>query len=185
MRASGEADGTFFPGTAILRIFASPPDSDVAAGPLGLGFLVDDRHVITCAHVVVAALGLTQGSGPRESARLYVDLPLLSEPRSPAPAITARVVLWGPSRAEGGLDVAELRLGSVVTGTGPARLLDSETEAMRGHATRIVGFPEGRGQGVWHEGVLRGSRLPWLQRQPRMGPGPWRGDRDDGQGGSR
>ncbi|MFB7998796.1 trypsin-like peptidase domain-containing protein [Streptomyces sp. NPDC056002] len=171
MRASGEVSGTSFPDTAILRIFASPPDSDVATGPLGVGFLVDDRHAITCAHVVVAALGLAQGRGPRERARLHVDLPLLSEPGSPAATATASVVMWGPSRAAGSLDVAVLRLDSVVPGTGPARLVDIEPEAMRGNATQIVGFPEGRGQGVWHEGVLRGRQADGQIQVDRAGNG--------------
>ncbi|MFD8394769.1 trypsin-like peptidase domain-containing protein [Streptomyces sp. NPDC059680] len=171
MRASGEASGTSFPDTAILRIFASPPDPDVATGPLGVGFLVDDRHAITCAHVVVAALGLAQESMPEEGAHLHVDLPLVSEPGSPAATITASVVLWGPARAAGSLDVAVLRLDSVVSGSGPARLLDIESKAMRGHATQIVGFPEGRGQGVWHEGVLRGRQANGQIQVDRAGHG--------------
>ncbi|MEU1407281.1 trypsin-like peptidase domain-containing protein [Streptomyces sp. NPDC005728] len=171
MTVAAEAGSTFFPDTAILRIFASPPEPDVTIGPLGVGFLVDDRHAITCAHVVVAALGPVQESGPGEDARLHVDLPLLSGPGGPAATVTASVVLWGLSRAEGNLDVAVLRLDSAVPGTGPARLVDVEPEAMRGHATQVVGFPEGRGQGVWHEGVLRGRQADGQIQVDRVGTG--------------
>jgi WD40 repeat protein len=169
--AVSEVGGGSFPDAAILRIFASPLEPEVVNGPLGVGFLVDDRHAITCAHVVVAALGLAPGSTPEEGARLYVDLPLLSGPGSQTVTVTASVVLWAPSRAAGGLDVAVLRLDSVVPGTEPARLVDIEPAAMRGHATQIVGFPEGRGQGVWHEGVLRGRQADGQIQVDRVGTG--------------
>ncbi|WP_052768602.1 trypsin-like peptidase domain-containing protein [Streptomyces humi] len=168
---AGEADGTSFPDAAVLRIFASPPDLNVADGPLGVGFLVDDRHAITCAHVVVAAVDSVREGESRETARVHVDLPLLSGPGSPAATVTARVVLWGPSLAAGGLDVAVLRLDSAVAGAGPARIVDIEPEAMRGHVAQIVGFPEGRGQGVWHEGVVRGRQADGQVQVDRVGTG--------------
>ncbi|GGM97649.1 nSTAND1 domain-containing NTPase [Streptomyces fuscichromogenes] len=166
-----EAGRTSFPDSAVLRIFASPPDPDVADGPLGVGFLVDDRHAITCAHVVVAAVGPARGGESQEGARVHVDLPLLSGAGSPAATVTASVVLWGPSRAAIGPDVAVLRLDSVVPGAGPAQVVDIEPEAMRGHVAQIVGFPEGRGQGVWHEGVLRGRQADGQIQVDRVGTG--------------
>ncbi|MFD7498882.1 trypsin-like peptidase domain-containing protein [Streptomyces sp. NPDC059832] len=172
MRPAGEAGGISFPNTAILRILRFPPEPDIATGPLGVGFLVDDRHAITCAHVVAAALGLDR-SEPPEGARLHVDLPLLSGPGDRAVTVTASVVRWGPSQAAGGsgLDVAVLRLDRAVPGAGPVRLVDIEPENLRGYATEIVGFPEGRGQGVWHEGVLRGPQADGHIQVDRVGAG--------------
>ena len=171
MTAASEAGGMSFPDAAVLRVFGSPPEPGIADDPLGVGFLVDDRHAITCAHVVVAALGLAQGDRPDEDARLHVDLPLLSGAGSPAPMATASVVVWGPDEATGSLDVAVLRLNDAVPGARPVRLVDAEPEATRGHVAHIVGFPQGRGRGVWHEGVVRGRQADGQIQVDRTGSG--------------
>ncbi|MFM9372758.1 trypsin-like peptidase domain-containing protein [Streptomyces sp. Da 82-17] len=197
-------DATAYPGRAVLRIFGPPTEADGGAGsygsrpgsyvsdaydsdPYGVAFLVDDRHAITCAHVVAAALGLDDGERPDDGARLRVDLPLL--PGAPATdagtaavtttvtaAVTASVALWGPDRTPDGggddPDVAVLRLDAPLPGgAAPAQVVDVEPEELRGHAAQIVGFPEGRGQGVWHEGVLRGPQADGQIQIDRAGEG--------------
>ncbi|MET9555697.1 trypsin-like peptidase domain-containing protein [Streptomyces sp. NPDC006645] len=140
------------------------------SGPLGVGFLVDELHAVTCAHVVAAALGLDRDE-TAEGARLYVDLPLSAGSGGRAATVTADVVRWGPAPDGGGLDIAVLRLDSPVPGSGPARFVDVEPERLRGHATQIIGFPEGRGQGVWHEGVLRGAQADGQIQVDQVGAG--------------
>lgn len=173
MTAAGEAGvaGTSFPDAAVLRVFASPPQAGAADDALGVGFLVDERHALTCAHVVAAALGLAPGETPPEGTRVRVDVPLLPAAGTPAAAVTASVVLWGPSQAPGGTDLAVLRLAGAVPGAVPAWLADVEPAAVRGHAAQLVGFPEGRGQGVWHEGVLRGRQADGQIQVDRAGSG--------------
>jgi hypothetical protein len=56
---------------AVLRIFAA------AGSPVGLGFLVTDQLVLTCAHVVATALGMVDGALSPAGALVGVDLPLL------------------------------------------------------------------------------------------------------------
>ncbi|WP_329212384.1 nSTAND1 domain-containing NTPase [Streptomyces sp. NBC_01708] len=174
-----EVGDNTFPNAAIVRIFRSAPEPDTATGALGVGFLVDDRHALTCAHVVAAALGL-DGGEPSDNARLSVDLPFRSAagdpattPRESAATVTARIVQWGPSQVPdgNGPDVAVLRLERLVPGTGPARCVDMEPAKLRGYAAEIIGFPAGRPQGIWHEGVLRGPQAGGQVQIDRVGAG--------------
>lgn len=93
-------------GAAIVR-FRAP--SGVVVGH---GVLVDDEHVVTCAHVVNAALGRQLRS--TDDARgqiLRLEFPLLAQLTALAPERRARVDAWeGPGTAFDGLDVAGLTL---------------------------------------------------------------------------
>ncbi|NJP43996.1 hypothetical protein HCN08_11345 [Streptomyces sp. PRB2-1] len=167
------------PDAAVLRVLAYPPGSGRAVEPLGVGFLVDDRHILTCAHVVADALGLASGDEPGADATVFVDLPLPSEPGSPPATATASVVRWGPSHgappgsspAVDGPDVAVLRLDAAVPGAGPAPLADAEPADIRGHAVRTVGFPRHGDEGAWHQGVVRGRVAGGLVQIDRVGTG--------------
>ncbi|MFJ8704286.1 nSTAND1 domain-containing NTPase [Streptomyces ardesiacus] len=179
MSPAGQAGVTDFPNPAIVRIFRSAPEPDTAAGAVGVGFLVDDRHAITCAHVVATALGVDGHKSP-VGARLPVDLPLRlaeGDPATPArervAAVTARIVWWGPSQVPDGSgpDIAVLRLERQVPGTGPVRCVDIGPEKLRGRTVEIIGFPAGRRQGVWHEGVLRGPQADGQVQIDRVGAG--------------
>ncbi|WP_408909883.1 nSTAND1 domain-containing NTPase [Streptomyces luteolus] len=85
----------------------------------------------------------------------------------------ASVLLWGPARTPDGdgPDIAVLRLDNPVPGGAAAQVVDVEPEELRGHAAQIVGFPQGRGQGVWHEGVLRGPQADGQIQVDRVGAG--------------
>jgi hypothetical protein len=43
---------------AIVRIFAVKPAANGARVPVGAGFLIGNDAILTCAHVLTAALGL-------------------------------------------------------------------------------------------------------------------------------
>ncbi|WP_227026118.1 trypsin-like peptidase domain-containing protein [Streptomyces fodineus] len=77
--------------------------------PVGSGFLISRHQILTCAHVVTAALGLDSHSdhGPRTP----LQVALLATGEEPAEEATAEVVpgSWLPRRAASG-DVAVLRL---------------------------------------------------------------------------
>ena len=55
----------------------------------GTGFLIDRRHVVTCAHVVNAALGMSMEGDIRPEKRLRLDLPFVA-----AKGIEAEIVEW-------------------------------------------------------------------------------------------
>ncbi|MET9686974.1 serine protease [Streptomyces sp. NPDC006514] len=129
---------------------------------MGLGFLVSPELAMTCAHVVSAALGTPQDQRPPASARLHVDLPLLSASGPGDTGVSASVEFWMPPQESGGGDVAVLRLNAPLPGARPVRLI--EAEEVWEHRVRAFGFPAGRPGGVWHSGVLRAEQAHgWVQ----------------------
>lgn len=123
--------------------------------PVGAGFLITDRLALTCAHVVSAALGLSEREKPPESSRLEMDLPLTPG----TPRVAATVV-----RVSEAVDVAVLRLDVPVRGARPVRLLETEGPDVWNHPVRAFGFPVGRSDGVWHSGILRGPQASgWIE----------------------
>src|SRR5262245_46529909 len=107
----------------------------------GLGLLVGTRHVVTCAHVVNAALGRRkqdEQAAPSGSDMVQVDLPLLPG----SPVRDARVVCWqqpGSAEACGG-DVAGLELTEDVPEDAvPARFMT--TVPAPGTWLRVFGYP--------------------------------------------
>jgi hypothetical protein len=79
----------------------------------GVGFLVTDRHIVTCAHVVNVALGrdrYEQGE-PGDGARIQVEFPKLAE-ADDTPSRNCRVDAWKPPSRTGasGDDIAGLTL---------------------------------------------------------------------------
>lgn len=111
---------------ALVRIFRDRE-------PVGVGFLVADDLVLTCAHVI----------GEREDVEL--DFPVLGGDR-----VTARVV----HRADD-VDVAGLRLAVRPPGARAVRVV--APDEIRGHRVRTFGVSDARPAGVWSQGVVRGA----------------------------
>src|ERR1700727_2959730 len=90
------------PDKFIVRIL----DADGNAG--GLGILVGERHVVTCAHVVNAVLRREHRaqSQPESAAWVLLDFPLLDDRRR----LRASVVAWLPPSDSRGIgdDIAGL-----------------------------------------------------------------------------
>ncbi|MFI1179669.1 trypsin-like peptidase domain-containing protein [Streptomyces sp. NPDC020799] len=141
---------------AVLRI------CDARGIAVGLGFLVTADRALTCAHVVSAALGLPESTPPDASARLVVDLPLLSGAERGGHRAEAHVEHWVAAQPSGTGDVAVLRLSTPLPDSQPVRLV--EAQDVWGHPVRAFGFPAGRPGGVWHSGVLRARQSNgWVQ----------------------
>jgi len=75
---------------------------------IGLGMLVDDENIITCAHVVARALGIADETPEMPSGKLILDFPYLKR------SCEGHVIHWSPPSidehsGEVG-DVAVLRL---------------------------------------------------------------------------
>src|SRR5262249_49470273 len=56
---------------------------------VGAGFLVGERHILTCAHVVAGALGLADDASEKPQVPVHLDVPRVA----PRKLLTARVVL--------------------------------------------------------------------------------------------
>jgi V8-like Glu-specific endopeptidase len=115
-----------------------------AGGACGSGFLIDRRHVMTCAHVVNVAVGRVLQSKPQPDGALQLDIPFAA-----AQGIEAEVIEWhapvpyAELKPDKPSDVAVLRLKSEPSGVTVAR-----TEARRkwGEQFRTFGFPVEHGQ---------------------------------------
>jgi parallel beta-helix repeat protein len=126
---------------------------------VGAGFLVRERHILTCAHVVSQALGLPDSHLEPPQEAVLLDFPLVS----PQTLLKALVVQWCPPLSDGRGDIAGLELqGDPPTGAEVVRF--SPTEDVWKHDFNVLGFPEGLDDGVWTTGRLLGRQATnWLQ----------------------
>lgn len=134
---------------AIARIYRSWDGAVV-----GSGFLVFNRHVLTCAHVVADALGIARNAPnfPEDLVELDFPFPVGEQKQK----LKAKVVFWKPMSCEWswnyGEDIAGLKLES-----------ESIEETSMGLALgkyswndfQVLGFPIGCDSGVWTKGELR------------------------------
>jgi tetratricopeptide (TPR) repeat protein len=131
---------------------------------VGAGFLVADRRVLTCTHVVADALGIPGDTGGEPGGTLHLDFPLIV----PGDIRIARVILWQIEK-----DVAGLELNAdLPAGAQPVCLVTTKDFWL--HPFRAFGFPTGYDDGVWVSGVLRGRQATgWVQIEDVKEPGYW------------
>ena len=128
---------------AIIRFY------NAAGAIVGTGFLVDDRHVMTCAHVVNSAQGRTRNTRQSAPEPVQVDFPF----QDGAPG-EAQVVRWFFKPPDHKTDIALLELQQ------PPPVpryvaLEAAPREQWGEAGSALGFPTGYADGVWVEGVFR------------------------------
>ena len=127
----------------------------------GIGFVVGDRYIVTCAHVVNTALGREQRSQDKPGVRhgFEVEFPMLGG-TDYAPLRICKVEAWVPpsDTSLSGGDVAGLVLvGGLPEGAGPARLI--ELPRIRDIAVYVYGCPGDPPRpdnGAWAVTSLRG-----------------------------
>ena len=131
--------------TAIVRIYHAN------GAVVGAGFLVSDRYLLTCAHVVAAALSIPQNTQEMPTGSIELDFPLMAGGQK----VKAKVVFWLPVNSSlSGEDIAGLEIeGSLPANIEPIRL--QTTEDHRNHNIEILGFPKERDCGIWATGTLR------------------------------
>jgi hypothetical protein len=119
---------------------------DASGTIAGAGFLVGDRNLLTCAHVIVAA-GIQVVPTKLPSVEVVrLDFPLLTLEKT----CFARICFWDEDK-----DIAGLELTSdPPAGASVARLLD--TNDVWDHRFRTFGFPEHYDDGIWASGLLKG-----------------------------
>ena len=127
---------------------------------VGAGFLVSQRQILTCAHVIDDALGRPRNTPEMPQAEVHLDFPLVA----PDQQLAARVVCWQPVHPDGGgSDVAGLELvDEPPAGAAPVRLVKAEEPW--GHPFRAFGFPASYDNGVWASGRMLGREATgWVQ----------------------
>ena len=133
--------------TSIVRI------RTVDGRVVGAGFLVGERQILTCAHVVSQALGLADYPLDPPQERVSLDFPLIP----PRALYTARIILWYPLLPDGSGDIAGLELQQEPPSEAQAaRFAPIEDEWE--HPFRTFGFPPGYDDGVWATGHLLGRQ---------------------------
>ena len=127
---------------------------------IGAGFLVSRQHILTCAHVVAFALGIPADSSQIPAAEISLDFPRIT----PGKKLKAKAVFWLPVNPhQSQEDIAGLELISPLPDAARAeRLVTSED--LWGHGFQALGFPEGRADGAWADGTLKGTvARDWVQ----------------------
>ncbi|WP_329377026.1 nSTAND1 domain-containing NTPase [Streptomyces sp. NBC_01716] len=133
--------------------------------PVGVAFLIPDRLLLTCAHVVASTAGLPDDEPLPDLLPVTLDFPLLPG----RPKVTASVRFSVPVAGDSSGDVAVLQLdGEPPPGSVPLRIV--EAEDLAGHRWRAFGFPKypGRGgskdAGIWTRGTVEGREgTGWWQ----------------------
>lgn len=145
----------------------------------GAGVVLGDRHVLTCAHVVMAACDLDESTADSGKPSTWAVQAEFVGHRPAVPPVLARVVpdCWFPPLADERADVALLELAEPLPdGTGPL-LRRLPLSARR--TVRMYGFPPEIPTGVWAHARLAGECGPggeWIQmdagsKGPRVRPG--------------
>src|SRR6266566_8445193 len=125
---------------------------------VGAGFLVDERHIFTCAHVVTQALSLPENVPEAPQAQILLDFPLVA----PKKLLTAKVVRWLPREEDESGDIAVLQLQADPP-EGVEAVCFAEAEDCWNHPFRAFGFPNGQDDGVWATGRLLGRQATnWI-----------------------
>ena len=135
----------------IVRILRK--DSTKAAG---IGFVIGERQVVTCAHVINTALGFDQQSQqrPGPDVRLQIDFPIVRLVED-SPSRRCQVAAWQPPTGTqdpyGDVAVLAIVDEALPASAGPARLADAET--FRDAKAAVFGYPadENRPNGIWAE----------------------------------
>jgi WD40 repeat protein/S1-C subfamily serine protease len=134
---------------------------------VGAGFLVGERQLLTCAHVVIQALELDEPPADLPSTTISFDFPFLA----PQNFCHAKVIFWQPIGDDGNGDIAVLEvLDELPVGAKAVRFVPAED--VWEHPFRVFGFPAGFDNGVWATGRLLGRQANnWLMIEDIKGTG--------------
>ncbi|MCK5524817.1 MAG: trypsin-like peptidase domain-containing protein, partial [Thiomargarita sp.] len=143
---------------AIVRILIE--DSEPRQ-PLGAGFLVSPRHILTCAHVIIDVLDLPENTREAPEGLISLDFPLLDEKQT----LSATIYKWSPVKEsaigefEEDICILELSPESVLPNKAqPIPIIVLEQDAhFNDRAVRMFGFPEDKENGDWLNGTLQGT----------------------------
>src|ERR1700680_4415512 len=133
---------------------------------VGTGFLVAERSVLSCAHVINAALEVSENSADMPKDAVHLDFPLVARGQ----VFTAHVDLWQPLLDTGG-DIALLHLDSNPP-LGAQAVQLAMADDLWEHSFRAFGFPVRHDEGMWASGKMRGRQAAdWVQIEDVKGEG--------------
>ncbi|MEH1841530.1 MAG: trypsin-like peptidase domain-containing protein [Nostoc sp.] len=140
--------------SSIVRIYSN------SGKVIGAGLLVSQKYILTCAHVVADALGLSRTTAQMPDAEITLDFPLVAAKQ----LLQAKVVFWRPVNPSMAVeDIAGLELKHSPPNKALLEPLITSDDWAR-HRFRVLGFPGGQPDGVWATGVLRGRTAKgWVQ----------------------
>ena len=131
---------------------------------VGAGFLVDEGHIMTCAHVLDAAVGRPRNTPEHPEEFVAVDFPLVDKLRGRKLACQVSASAWTPLKADGTGDMAVLELDSPASDGTCTVTLGSATGDLWGEECRTFGFPNDLPNGASAEGEFRMRQgNGWLQ----------------------
>jgi hypothetical protein len=150
--------------SSLVRILAEGSGGKL---PTGAGFLVTPSHVITCAHVVADALGISRGMTEQPQGTVLLDFPLLDR----QPAVKAKVLKWCPvmdSSIMGDIeDIAVLELlhqPPLPKEIAAAPVVELEPHHFFDRSVRMCGFPKGMDEGKYVNGKAQGlTGKGWIE----------------------
>ena len=121
-------------------------DQKDQAVPVGIGFVVGERYIITCTHVVVAALGIPQETTERPSTKVYLDFPLIAAGNR----LQASILHWDHDA-----DISVLETVKKFPDRAAPTYI-STNENLEEHEFSAYGTPSGDEGGNWIQGVING-----------------------------
>ncbi|WP_071187408.1 trypsin-like peptidase domain-containing protein [Trichormus sp. NMC-1] len=140
--------------TRIARIYTSADENVINV--VGGGFLISDQYIVTCAHVVADALGINHTTQEKPQSLIKLDFPFCAGDNKKK--FEANVKCWKPQSNPNysyGEDIAVLEfLEKLPTNNITFQLSLADTN---NHQFSVLGFPEGRDQGVITKGKLLGA----------------------------
>ncbi len=139
------------PDAFIVRILGSD------GKPAGVGAMVAERKIVTCAHVVNVALGLDRHEQASPSEPVTVDFPLAGNETATRTWL-ASVQRWLPPSREGvaGDDIAGLTLLGDDLPPGVDAVGLAVDMPRMGRRVQVFGYPQHRPDGGWVEATIRG-----------------------------
>jgi WD40 repeat protein len=157
---------------AIVRILK---DNGDLCQPVGAGFLVTHRYILTCAHVINNALGISEYTDEPPLSAISLYFPLLTKHRS----LSATVYKWYPIKEINSIGefedicVLELSLKTALPREAyPIPLITLEGSAFFDRSVQMFGFPDEKTDGDWLNGRLQGTiKNGWIkiEREGKQG----------------
>ncbi|MDB9438367.1 trypsin-like peptidase domain-containing protein [Dolichospermum lemmermannii CS-548] len=146
--------------SAIARIYYKDTEQVI-----GAGFLVTQQHLLTCAHVVMDALGIKEEKELLNEV-IELDFPFIP----PGTIIKAKVVFWRGLTGKKGEDIAGLELQDTPPNSAnPVQLIS--TLDLQNHNFEIFGFPDDyEKDGRWSFGkITKENTLGLVQMHTQNG----------------
>ena len=114
--------------------------------PVGVGFLINENHVFTCAHVILDSLGIPRDVSEIPMREVIFDYPSIET----ATVVRAGIVYWDHNA-----DIALLELESNLPAA--SRFINiSVIKELSDHKAWVYGTPYGDDDGNWVQAVIMG-----------------------------